>query len=292
MIPATLSFLFTTCAWAGIPSLGSPVVQPQALPLFDAHIHLADFSAAELYEFAMQWKLDGIVVVGTETSIELQSAYPDYCVSCVTDGPITAETPDVLARALDDGARCIGELGLKYIGMGGVPVSYTVNDPILMEVYALAGSRGVPVNVHINHEDDTIWEFEDALDSHPGTVFVWAHSGDTDPATLGPLLQRHPNLFSDLACRHDIFSRVVREGYGLYDQSIMTPQGTLREDWREIFMRYPDRFIFGTDVAIFERAIYMEEVLSFFRQAFRQLPFPVAARIANRNGRAIYDLPR
>ena len=292
MIPMGLNVLLAGAVCAGVPSVGTPVAEPQELPLFDAHIHLADFSQAELYEFAREWDLDGIVVVGTETSIELQNAFPDYCVSCVTDGPITAQTPDFLARALEDGARCVGELGLKYIGLGGLPVNYTVNDPILMDIYALAGSQGVPVNVHINYADDTIWEFEDALDSHPGTVFVWAHSGDADPATLAPLLQAHPNLYSDLASRHDVFARVVREGYGLYDQSIMTPEGTLWEDWREIFIRYPDRFIFGTDVAIFDRALHMEEVHAFFRQAFRQLPFPVAARIANRNGRAIYDLPR
>lgn len=291
MIPA-LSSLVAAALCVGTPAVGLPVAERQELPLFDAHIHLADFSPAELYQFATHWELDGIVVVGNANATGLQNAYPAYCVACATDGSITEDTPDILARALDEGARCIGELGLKYIGPGEIPVNYTVNDPVLMDVYALAGARGVPVNVHINHAEDTIWEFEDALESHPATVFVWAHSGDTGPATLGPLLDRHPNLYADLACRHDVFPRTVREGYGLYDQSILTQEGVLREDWRALFLRHPDRFLFGTDVAIFGRAVYMEEVLTFFRQAFKQLPFGVAARVANGNGRAIYDLPR
>ena len=59
---------------------------------------------------------------------------------------------------------------------------------------------------------------------------LWAHAGFVGPDTVGPMLGKHANLWTDLAFRSE----------HAYD-------GLVDDDWRGLFTAFPDRVMVGTD---------------------------------------------
>ncbi len=96
---------------------------------------------------------------------------------------------------------------------------------------------------------------------------LWAHAGlSSGPDVVGALLARHPGLTVELALRSDV-----------------APGGRLDPAWRALFLRYPDRFMVGTDTWIPSRWAELQGVQEGTRAWLRQLPPDVAARIASGN---------
>ena len=96
---------------------------------------------------------------------------------------------------------------------------------------------------------------------------LWAHAGlSSGPDVVGALLARHPGLRVELALRSDV-----------------APGGRLDPAWRALFLRYPDRFMVGTDTWIPSRWAELQGVQEATRAWLRQLPHDVAARIASGN---------
>jgi hypothetical protein len=55
-------------------------------------------------------------------------------------------------------------------------------------------------------------------------------------------------------------------------------------------MKYPDRFVVGTDTWITPRWGEVEELAAFYRRMLGQLPREVAEKIAYRNGIAMFGV--
>lgn len=78
--------------------------------------------------------------------------------------------------------------------------------------------------------DELIAAFERTLEAYPGTTFIACHylNMSQDLPRLGALLDKHPNLYLDLA--------------GRMAESAATPRAT-----RRFLIQYADRVLFGTD---------------------------------------------
>ena len=105
-------------------------------------------------------------------------------------------------------------------------------------------------------------------------TIIWAHAGmSTPPAEIGRMLATYPRLYAELSYRHDVANG-----------------GKVDPAWRELFMKFPDRFIYGTDTWITPR---WEAVVPLAREArswLSDLPPEVAENIAFRNAFRIFDL--
>jgi hypothetical protein len=95
---------------------------------------------------------------------------------------------------------------------------------------------------------------------------LWAHAGFAEPATLRPLIERYPQLLIETAIRGDI-------GSG----------GQLGDDWRDLFLAYPDRFMIGTDSYVVSRWVSMPMILGDVRGWCLSLPTMVGQQLAWRN---------
>ncbi|MFB3041202.1 MAG: amidohydrolase, partial [Candidatus Poribacteria bacterium] len=73
---------------------------------------------------------------------------------------------------------------------------------------------------------------------NPDALVLWAHSGFDNPDEIRSLLEKYPNLWSDLAFRNE---------HVLQDQ--------VSPDWQELFNDFPDRFVLGTDTYTPERCL-------------------------------------
>ena len=89
----------------------------------------------------------------------------------------------------------------------------------------------------------------------PEARVLWAHAGFDDPEDVGPMLEKHRNLWTDLAFRSE-------HAVG----------GSVEDSWRKLFIAFPDRIMVGTDT-------FRAGTLALRRRA-RQLDPGMAARPA------------
>jgi hypothetical protein len=103
---------------------------------------------------------------------------------------------------------------------------------------------------------------------------LWAHAGIfTEPHAIGEMLDRYPRLWAELSHRADV-----------------APNGRLAPEWRELFLRHPNRFLLGTGTYTAEYWYQFRFMLSAYRGWLKDLPSDVAERIAYRNGLELFGL--
>ena len=113
------------------------------------------------------------------------------------------------------------------------------------------------------------------LFSHaPSLTIVWAHAGmSTPPAEIGRMLERYPRLFAELSYRYEVAAG-----------------GIVEPVWRDLFLRFPDRFIYGTDTWIPMRWNTVIPLARAARDWLSDLPPEVAENIAYRNAERIFSI--
>ena len=120
------------------------------------------------------------------------------------------------------------------------------------------------------HSDDAA---VDILFAHnPKVKIVWAHTGfSTGPEMIEKYLQKYPNLWGELSYRYDV-----------------TEAGKLKQSWRRLFEKYPDRFIVGSDTWVTERWGQYASIMNGYRDWLAELPKDVAEKIAYRNAERLF----
>jgi predicted TIM-barrel fold metal-dependent hydrolase len=104
---------------------------------------------------------------------------------------------------------------------------------------------------------------------------LWAHAGmGESAATVGALVDRYPRLVVELALRSDV-----------------ALDGQLDPQWRALFLRHPDRFMYGTDTWVPERWNALVGSAESARVWLRELPADVARAIAYENAERVFALP-
>lgn len=121
--------------------------------------------------------------------------------------------------------------------------------------------------LHAHSDADAV---ERLLAQDPTVKVLWAHSGFESPEDIAAMLEKHDRLWADLAFRSDV-------GGG----------GQLSENWIELFTRFPNRMMLGTDTYTPERMYFVPEHAEGARAWLQSLPAELAERVAWKNG---YDL--
>ena len=160
---------------------------------------------------------------------------------------------------------------IPYHGIGEFHVfGADASTPVMAEMIDLAIERGLFLHAHAD-EAAIVRMVEHASD----LTVIWAHAGfDVPVSRLGELLARHPRLLIELSFRNDI-----------------APNGTLADEWRQLFMTYPERILVGMDTYIASRWAELNELTEETRGWLIQLPADVAGRIAFQNAAELVDAP-
>ena len=276
VLVGTLSAVLAAC---GVPDLvvRTPKEKVVKLPLIDVHSHYTGTPRRTAQEFIEAMDATGIgrmvlfmgesFTGGGDRASELQK-YPERFVLFYT-GPIANDTARAKIRSGDP--KAVKELladyeqALKsglYGGLGEIHAYQMPPDSPAI--------RGV--------------EMERALQAYPKAAVIWAHTGTfLPPAAIMDLLRTHPNLYFDLAIKN---KRLRSDGYPILFGM------TLREDWRQLFESYPDRFFVGFDfpgVGYFHgtRLETARESTEFIRAILMQLTPSTARKIAYENAQAM-----
>lgn len=113
---------------------------------------------------------------------------------------------------------------------------------------------------------------------NPKAKIIWAHTGfSVAPTRVAELLDEHKDaLWGELS----------------YRGRITGGDGKLTSDWRDLFARYSDRFLLGSDTWINERWFGYDTIFKEYRGWLAQLPSDQAQRIASGNALRLFGLRR
>jgi hypothetical protein len=211
------------------------------------------------------------------------------------DETIRTMVLDELARATPSGPfRGLGEFHLYD--------SANANGPVSAKLMQLAAERGLAILAHV--DDDAI----DLLMAHvkagggdglpPGRPkadqpprgaatreaverggtfrLIWAHTGigGTNIQRVGALMARFPQLMGELS----------------YRPGLTCEGGQLCPDWRALLLKYPDRFVIGSDTWVNARWESYDALMQGYRTWLGGLPPEVATRIGWGNAAELFNL--
>ena len=166
-----------------------------------------------------------------------------------------------------------GTAGGPYRGIGEFHLydSANANGPVARKLMQFAQDKGLTVLAHV--DDAAI----DLLMAHaPKARLIWAHTGigGAPVSRVNELFTRYPGLLGELS----------------YRPGLTCEGGRLCAEWRELLLRYPARFLVGSDTWVNQRWEQYDELMRGYRRWLGELPPDVARQIAWGNGEALFGL--
>lgn len=215
--------------------------------------------------------------------------------------------------------RGIGELRLRHYGNGpGLPekehdYDFPTDSPFMLRLVDLAAKLGLPVAIHLEAETEgEVIQFTNAkavrstmpmlerLAAHNReATIIWAHLGRAAPDVLAGVLERNPNIYTDIS---DVFP-YGHCGCGVSEGSldvfreytvkncIVDTSGRLKPEWRPVFEQFADRIMMGTDAMSSKAYGNMYQALVHqIEDVLGEIDAAAAKMIAETNARAVFRL--
>ena len=143
---------------------------------------------------------------------------------------------------------------------------------VVRKIVNFAVERDLYLHAHCDEEALLI-----LFGHNPRAKIIWAHTGfGTSPARVAELFDKYPALWGELS----------------YRGGITQGGGTLSPEWRNLFARYSDRFLLGSDTWINERWYSYDTIMKEYRGWLAQLPAEQAQRIAHGNAERLFGARR
>ena len=164
-----------------------------------------------------------------------------------------------------------------YRGLGEFHLydSANANGPVARKLMALAEEKELAVLAHV---DDAAIDLLMANTPSKGAKarLIWAHTGigGAPVARVDQLLAKYPRLMGELS----------------YRPGLTCEGGRLCPEWRQLLLKYPTRFLLGSDTWVNQRWLYYDDTMKGYRAWLGELPADVARRIAWENGATLFGL--
>jgi predicted TIM-barrel fold metal-dependent hydrolase len=271
MVTAMRRFVFVFALAAALAA-GAEARAQGRLPIFDAHVHYgqndwAPYPTANVLELFDAAGVARVLASSTpdDGTLMLHKAAPGRVVPILR--PYRAgigssnwfndpNLVEYLEGRLKTGVyKGIGEFHLFDAASAGTPQ--------VRRVIELAVERGIHLHVHSGAAPiEALFKIE------PKLKILWAHAGMSEPPeVIGPMLDRHPNLWTELSFR----------------AGDVAPGGMFDPRWRALFEKHPDCFMIGTDTYVTPRWGDYAGLIEAHRAYLMQLPRELAEKIAFRN---------
>lgn len=168
-----------------------------------------------------------------------------------------------------------------YRGLGEFHLydSANANGLVARELMALAEEKGLAILAHV---DDAAIDLLMAHTTRKGQLredgfrLIWAHTGigGSPVERVDELMARYPALMGELS----------------YRPGLTCDGGQLCPAWRELLLKYPDRFLIGSDTWVNQRWLYYDDLMRGYRTWLGGLPPDVARRIGWDNGARLFGV--
>ena len=271
---------------------------PYSGPLFDAHLHYNDEAWSgqtgphPISDVLARMQRNGVRAVlansrpndGTRALAEAGAATAQAGVTVVPFVRLYRDRADYDNWFRDDTIYQMVQAELArgtpagpYRGLGEFHLydSANANGPVARQLMALADTRSLAVLAHV---DDVAIDLLMANTPSKGqqTRLIWAHTGigGTPVARVDALLARYPLLMGELS----------------YRPGLTCEGGMLCPEWRALLLKYPNRFVIGSDTWVNQRWQYYDELMQGYRTWLGGLPPEVARAIGWDNAAGWFGL--
>ena len=279
---------------AGLPAQAAPY----GGPLFDAHLHYnqeawnGQTGPHPLSDVLARMQRNGVRAVlansrpndGTRALAEAGAATAQAGVTVVPFVRLYRDRADYDNWFRDDTIYQMVQAELArgtpagpYRGLGEFHLydSANANGPVARLLMALADSRGLAVLAHV---DDVAIDLLMANTPSKGqqTRLIWAHTGigGAPVSRVDALMARYPLLMGELS----------------YRPGLTCDGGMLCPEWRALLLKYPNRFVIGSDTWVNQRWQYYDELMQGYRTWLGGLPPEVARAIGWDNAARSFGL--
>ncbi len=166
-----------------------------------------------------------------------------------------------------------GDQAGPYQGIGEFHLydSANANGPVAKKLMQFAARNKLAVLAHV---DDNAIEL---LMAHaPGARLIWAHTGigGTPVARVDGLLGKYSQLMGELS----------------YRPGLTCEAGKLCPEWRTLLLKYPARFMVGSDTWVNQRWQSYDEIMKGYRNWLGDLPADVARKIGWDNAATLFGV--
>ena len=185
----------------------------------------------------------------------------------------------------------------------------SLTNPAVDSILELAGEAGLVVVFHNDMdmpfarrgaEPVYLTQMKALLKRHPKTTIIWAHMGlgrivhPVQPSASAPATERNPNhalivedILTDPALNHVYFDISWDE---VAKYILSTPEVT--RGAAAMINRYPDRFLFGSDVVAPKDTTQYYAVFEMYKPLWSQLTPEVSAKVRMGNYTRLFDAAR
>ena len=172
-------------------------------------------------------------------------------------------------------ARGTAAGAFKGLGEFHLYDSANANGAVAKKLMVLAEEKNLAVLAHV---DDVAIDLLMANTPSKGQRMrlIWAHTGigGAPIERVQALLERYPLLMGELS----------------YRPGLTCEGGRLCPEWRALLLKYPERFVVGSDTWVNQRWSAYDEIMRGYRVWLGDLPPDVAQRIAWGNAAALFNL--
>jgi len=281
------SFLALLLIAFGLWPLLPAQAAPYSGPLFDAHLHYNEEAwngqtgPHPLSDVLTRMQRNGVRAVlansrpndGTRALAEAGAATAQAGVTVVPFVRLYRDRADYDNWFRDDTIYQMVQAELArgtpagpYQGLGEFHLydSANANGLVARQLMALADTRSLAVLAHV---DDVAIDLLMANTPSKGqqTQLIWAHTGigGIPVARVDALMARYPLLMGELS----------------YRPGLTCDGGLLCPEWRALLLKYPNRFVIGSDTWVNQRWQYYDELMQGYRTWLGGLPPEVARAI-------------
>lgn len=195
--------------------------------------------------------------------IEIAKLYPDRFVPFVTLRPGLPDAVEQLKKWVAKGAK-----GLKlYTGHSKFyklrvseteTVEYKLDDPSMMPVFAYLEKTQLPLLWHVTPAAYPA-EFKHVMETYPKLRVNCPHHcmslGNLD--LVRELFRKYPNFYTDTS-----------HGYHEYMAGALRSIAKRGENFKKLYLEFPDRFLWGTDVVITDKRQKTAEWIKIMAQTY------------------------
>jgi hypothetical protein len=266
--------------------------------LFDAHLHYNEEAwdglagPHPLSDVLVRMQRNGVRAViansRPNTGSKTLAAAPEAAQAGVTVVPFvrlyrnradyTSWHQDSSIYAMVQSELAQGTAAGPYRGIGEFHLydSANASGPTAARLMVLAEANDLWVLAHV---DDRAIDLLMAQTPSRGQKLrlIWAHTdiAGAPPARVDQLMARYPLLMGELS----------------YRPGLSCEGGLLCPAWRALLLKYPTRFLIGSDTWINQRWQYYDELMQGYRRWLGDLPAEVARQIAWDNGARLFGVP-
>ncbi len=159
----------------------------------------------------------------------------------------------------------------KGIGEFHLYNSANANGPVAKKLMVFAAQNKLAVLAHV---DDTAI---DLLMAHaPDARIIWAHTGIGGPpvSRVDALFAKYPQLMGELS----------------YRPGLTCADGKLCPEWRTLLLKYPNRFLIGSDTWVVQRWQQYDDLMKGYRTWLGDLPADAALKIGWENAANLFGV--